>query len=103
VTSESREEIRCFCPDKTLLAVIKRDSENKPYVHLRVYKSHRIFGEILFAFGEMEIRCRDCWRWHKIRIIKNDATRSLSKRSRSNLVNLERNIRHTPTAGLPDG
>jgi len=83
------EELRCFCPNATLLAIIKRDSDGKPLVHIKIYKAKRIYGEIIFVLGEMEVRCRDCWRWHKIRIIKDSAVRSLSKRSRATRLNLD--------------
>ena len=84
----SYEELRCFCGDNTLLAIIKRDANGKPLVHIKIYKARRIFGEIIFVLGEMEVRCRDCRRWHKIRIIRDNAIRSLSKRSRATRLNL---------------
>ena len=85
----SHEELRCFCGDNTLLAIIKRDANGKPLVHIKIYKAKRIFGEIIFVLGEMEVRCRDCWRWHKIRIIRDNAVRSLSKRSRATRLDLD--------------
>jgi len=49
------------------------DDKNKPFVHIRIYKQSRVFGEIIFNFGEIRIKCRDCYRWHIIRILGNKA------------------------------
>jgi hypothetical protein len=38
------------------------------YVHVRVFKQDRIFGEIFATGGVVRICCRDCLRWHKVTI-----------------------------------
>lgn len=68
------QTFRCICFKQPILAVIKADEEDKPFVHLRVYKQTRIFGEIVFTFGEMHLKCRECYRWHRIRIVRGKAT-----------------------------
>jgi len=70
---EGGTPLRCFCSTRPILAVVKKDSFNAPFVHIKSYKQRRIFTEIVFNKGEMRVRCRDCFRWHKIRILKEKA------------------------------
>jgi hypothetical protein len=49
--------------------MIKQDATGKPFVHVKIYKQARVFGEIVFSVGVMRIKCRDCYRWHKIMIV----------------------------------
>ncbi len=95
------EEIRCFCADNTLLAVIKRDKRGKPVVHMKIYKARRIFGEIILSLGEMEMRCRDCLRWHKVRILRDDVDRAVSRRPRTTHLDLQE-YRSSDPDGLRD-
>ena len=68
--SEHRNEIRCICGRKPLLAVYGRDASGKLFIHMRVYKASRVYGEIyVSADAEVKIRCRECLRLQKIRII----------------------------------
>ena len=73
--SESIEgdPLRCFCSGHPILAVVKLDSRRHPFVHIKVYKGRRIYAEIVFSRGDMRVRCRDCYRWHQIRIIQEHA------------------------------
>jgi hypothetical protein len=57
--------LRCFCERKTQLARYGVDPRGRLYVHVKVYKGGRIFGEVV-AKGDVKIRCRDCFRWHEI-------------------------------------
>ncbi len=62
-------DLRCFCRKKPLLARYGRDRKGALYVHVKIYKQDRVFGEILLeGGGTARIRCRDCLRWHTIRI-----------------------------------
>lgn len=62
-------EIRCFCSRTPLLAVAGRNQRtNEPYVHIKVFKQGRIFGEVVVTEGVVRLRCRECLRWHKVRI-----------------------------------
>lgn len=63
------KSLNCFCHRKPLLAKYGVDSDGKLYVHIRVYKQNRIFSESIMRGGEIEIKCRECFRWHKIRIV----------------------------------
>jgi hypothetical protein len=68
VKNREVEIIRCICSRKVVLAYVKFDGLNKPYVHIKIYKQKQIFGEVIFSFGQMRVRCRECLRWHEIRI-----------------------------------
>ncbi len=74
MTGQSSERVlRCFCYGKCILGIVKFDNQNKPFVHIKIYKSNRIYGEVLLKFGDIRVRCRDCYRWHQIRIVKERA------------------------------
>lgn len=62
----SAHDLRCFCSRKPLLAKYGTDAERKPYIHLKVYKQTRMFGEFIFHGGIVRIRCRECLRWHTV-------------------------------------
>jgi len=65
-----QDELRCFCARKPLLAVYGVDKKNKPYIHIKVFKQARIYAEVFIsADAETKIRCRDCFRLHKITIV----------------------------------
>lgn len=64
--SDGRQELRCFCSRSPLLAVYGTDKEGIPYVHVKIYKQGRIYGETFHRGGTVEIRCRECIRWHRI-------------------------------------
>jgi hypothetical protein len=63
-------EIRCFCSRHPLLAVAGRDRHGEPYVHLKVFRQQRIFAEMVATSGVIRLRCRECLRWHTVRIRK---------------------------------
>lgn len=42
------------------------DADGKLYVHIKIYKQQRVCGEII-ARAEVEINCRECLRWHRVR------------------------------------
>lgn len=65
---QTRNEIRCFCRREPLLATYGLDDKNKIYIHVKVYKNRRIYGEILVTKGEIQLRCRECMRWYRISI-----------------------------------
>lgn len=64
--------LRCFCASHPILCVVKSD-KGRPFVHIKIYKAGRIYGEILFNKGDMRVRCRECYRWHTIRIVRETA------------------------------
>jgi hypothetical protein len=71
--SETVEVFRCFCAPKPMLAVFKLDEKGNPFVHILVHKQNRVIAEIVFTMGEMKVRCRNCFRWHKVRIVRGKA------------------------------
>lgn len=65
-----REQIRCFCSRKPLLAMYGKGEDGEPYIHILVYKQRRIYGDIhIDGDANCRIRCRECLRVHRIRII----------------------------------
>lgn len=64
-------QLRCFCRRQPLLATYGLDDKGKLYVHVKVYKSRRIYGEILITSGDIQLRCRECLRWYKLNITSN--------------------------------
>ena len=62
----SKNQLRCFCARKPLLCLYGLDENGRAYVHLRVFKQQRIFGDLVAYGGEVKILCRECIRWHRI-------------------------------------
>ena len=60
--------IHCECDYETKLAEYGIDGNGKLFVHLKVFKQGRVFGEMVATSGMVHLRCRDCGRWTKIRI-----------------------------------
>lgn len=42
------------------------DMRGRTYVHIKVYKQRRIYGESIHYSGEVKIKCRECLRWNVI-------------------------------------
>lgn len=65
---KTRNELRCICCNRQpILAMFGLDEFNRVYLHIKVYKGQRIFGEILVEQGsKIRIRCRECLRWYRI-------------------------------------
>lgn len=64
----SELDLRCFCSRKPLLGKAGADDNGQLYVHVKIFKQRRIYGEMIFTQGVVRLRCRDCLRWHKVRI-----------------------------------
>lgn len=60
--------IHCKCDCETKLAEYGVNSDGKLFVHLKVFKQGRVFGEMIATSGVVHLRCRDCARWTLIRI-----------------------------------
>ncbi len=67
---KTQNELRCFCRTTPLLAMYGLDNQEL-YIHIRIYKQRRIFGEIVITGGKVKLRCRECLRWHTIIIRQN--------------------------------
>jgi hypothetical protein len=63
----TKSQLRCFCSRKPLLAVYGVDERGRTYVHCRVYKQSRVYGDWIAYGGETSILCRECLRWHIIK------------------------------------
>ena len=61
-------DLRCACSARPLLGVCGRRQDGEPYIHIKVYKQSRIFGEIVAVGGDVHIKCRECLRWHTVTI-----------------------------------
>lgn len=62
----TKHDLRCFCSRRPLLAVYGVDEKGRLYVHQRVYKQGRIFGESFFYGGIVKLLCRECLRWNEV-------------------------------------
>ena len=70
--TDRQNEIRCICGRKPLLATFGRDAHGKLFIHMKVYKQSRVYGEIFVsADAEVKIRCRECLRLQKIKIVSD--------------------------------
>lgn len=68
-------ELRCFCARSPLLATYGLD-RGKAYVHVKIYKQRRIYGEVLVTEGRVQLCCRECLRWHTV-IFREPGTAAL--------------------------
>jgi hypothetical protein len=69
----SKHELRCFCRGEPLLAVYGITEAAELYVHIKVYKQGRVYGESIHFDGRVVIRCRNCLRWNRVAIIQRTA------------------------------
>lgn len=60
--------IRCECSARPILAIARLSEDGKWVIHVRAYKQHRIYAEVVIDSGSPRIRCRECLRWHQINI-----------------------------------
>lgn len=65
MTRRTKHEFHCDCTHKPLLAMYGLESNNRPYVHVRVYKGNRLYAEI-YTNHTVVLTCRDCFRRHRI-------------------------------------
>lgn len=61
--------LRCFCELAPVLGTYGIDEQGELYVHIIIRKSKRIHGELI-ARGDVQLKCRDCARWHTIKIVQ---------------------------------
>lgn len=64
--ARSKHELRCFCSRRPLLAMYGLDKFGRTYVHIKAYKQRRIYTDVIHYGGEVNIRCRECFRWNNI-------------------------------------
>jgi len=63
---DTKHELRCFCAREPLLATYGVDAKGKLYVHVKIWKQKRLYGEIIAIEGTVKIHCRECYRWHSV-------------------------------------
>lgn len=64
-------ELRCFCQGTPLLALCGRDTKSgEPFVHIKTWKGSRLYVEVIIESGKARIRCRKCFRFHTVRIVR---------------------------------
>jgi hypothetical protein len=68
-------DLRCFCTRRPLLGKYGRDKDGLLYVWVKIFKQSRIYGEVIFTEGTVRLRCRECLRWHLVRIRQPDDSR----------------------------
>lgn len=69
----TKNELRCFCSREPLLAMYGVDEYGKIYVHIKIFKQRRIYGEAIIREGKVSLHCRECLRWHTVKIIQPGA------------------------------
>lgn len=76
----TKHDLRCACPHATKLGEYGRNANGDPFFHVKVYKSGRVFGEVLATSGTVTVLCRDCARWTTVRIkTEVDVTRDVAR------------------------
>lgn len=66
---ENAQEIRCYCRQHTLLGKFTmEDDTGEPVIHIKSWKGGTLYTEVVIVSGVVSIRCRNCYRWHRIRI-----------------------------------
>lgn len=53
-----------------MLAMYGVDEHGKIYVHVRIFKQNRIYGEVIVREGKVSLHCRECLRWHTVKIVQ---------------------------------
>jgi hypothetical protein len=53
-----------------LLATYGVDPKGRLFIHVKIYKQQRIYGEVLVTDGTVKLHCRECLRWHTVNIIQ---------------------------------
>lgn len=90
------KELRCFCRGKPLLATYGKNSMEKLFVHVKIYKQDRIYGELVFEGGEVKIRCRNCLRWHRVIFKEQVAALAEDKAPEADALDNDRSVLDAP-------
>ncbi|URG17379.1 hypothetical protein Mbo2_009 [Rhodococcus phage Mbo2] len=65
---DTKERLTCACGRAPTLAFYGYDKNGEPYVHLKVFKQRRVYGEIVARGGVVEIYCPNCERPTRVRM-----------------------------------
>jgi hypothetical protein len=74
----TKHELRCFCRGNPMLAMYGVDENLQLYIHVKIYKSGRVYGEVYYTGGIAKIRCRNCLRWNRVKFISSTPEPSAS-------------------------
>lgn len=67
---KTRNELRCGCSRKPLLAYYGIDTFGAGYVHVKATKQRQILQEVVIEKrGIAKIHCRECLRWTRITLV----------------------------------
>jgi len=88
MAERTKNELRCFCSRLPLLATYGLGDDGKLFVHVRIYKQRRIYGEIFVTEGTVKLHCRECLRWHTV-VIRQPGKVVLEEDKISPLVPIE--------------
>jgi hypothetical protein len=49
-----------------------RDTRTQaPFVHVKTWRGGKLYAEVVVTQGIARLRCRNCYRWHTVRIVKD--------------------------------
>lgn len=65
---QTKHPLRCTCNQEPLLAMYGRDKNGDAYIHVRIYKGNRVYGEI-YTTHPISLLCRLCGMWWNINIV----------------------------------
>lgn len=68
MTARTKHELRCFCSRTPKLAEWGVTEDGEAYLHVRIFKQGRVFGEIVVTQGVMDLCCRECLRWTNVTV-----------------------------------
>lgn len=68
MTARTKHDLRCFCSRSPKIAVYGVTEEGDAYLHVKVYKQGRVFGEVVVTQGIVDLCCRECLRWTKVTV-----------------------------------
>jgi hypothetical protein len=63
--------VRCPCAAAPILSILRVDDRGNRFVHVKIYKQKRIYGEFIIEYGLVRMRCRSCARWFSLEIKKD--------------------------------
>lgn len=67
-------DLRCECSRTPKLATYGIDEDGELFIHIKIWKQKKIYGNVVIKGGEVNMQCRECLRWHKVRIIGQQAS-----------------------------
>jgi hypothetical protein len=68
----TKHELRCFCRGNPMLAVYGVDEIGALYIHIKIYKQGKVYGEAYYTGGQVKIKCRNCLRWNRVVFVSKE-------------------------------